>query len=171
MELWDVYDINRNITNKTMVRGEAFEKDNYHLVVHVCIFNTNGDMLIQQRQSFKEGWPNLWDITAGGSATKGDTSQTAAEREMYEEIGLKLDLSNIRPHITINFKNGFDDVYLVEENVDIDQLTLQPEEVQKVRWATKEEIFTMIDSGEFIPYYPSLIQLLFDLRKQYGCIQ
>lgn len=73
MELWDVYDINRNKTNKTMVRGESFAKGNYHLVVHVCVFNSKGEMLIQQRQPFKEGWPNMWDITVGGSATKGDT--------------------------------------------------------------------------------------------------
>lgn len=171
MELWDIYDIDRNKTNKTMVRGEAFEKGDYHLVVHVCVFNSNGDMLIQQRQPFKEGWPNMWDITVGGSATKGDTSQSAAEREVFEEIGLRLDLKNIRPHITINFSNGFDDVYLIEEDVDINELSLQYEEVQKVKWASKEEIFSMIESGEFIAYYPSLIQLFFDVRKQYGCHQ
>lgn len=171
MELWDVYDINRNKTNKTMVRGEVIKKDDYHLVVHVCIFNTKGEMLIQQRQPFKEGWPNMWDITVGGSATEGDSSQSAAERELFEEIGLRLDLKHIRPHMTINFKYGFDDIYLVEEDVDITGLSLQYEEVQNVKWASKEEIFSMIESGEFISYYPSLIQLLFDIRKQYGCHQ
>ncbi|QHQ62009.1 NUDIX domain-containing protein [Anaerocolumna sedimenticola] len=171
MELWDVYDINRIKANKTMVRGESFEIGNYHLVIHVCIFNSEGNMLIQQRQPFKEGWPNMWDITAGGSATKGDTSQSAAERELFEEIGLRLDLKDIRPHITINFSNGFDDVYLLEKDVDISKLSLQYDEVQNVKWASKEEIFLMIERGEFIPYYPSLIQLLFDIRKQYGCHQ
>jgi isopentenyldiphosphate isomerase len=171
MELWDVYEINRNKTNKTnktMVRGESFEKNNYHLVVHVCVFNSNGEMLIQQRQPFKEGWSNMWDITVGGSAIKGDTSQSAAERELYEEIGLTVDLKNIRPHITINFNNGFDDVYLIEQEVDINELSLQYEEVQNVKWASKEEIFSLIESGEFIPYYQSLIQLFFDIRKKYG---
>jgi isopentenyldiphosphate isomerase len=171
MELWDVYDVNRNKTNKTMVRGEPFEQGNYHLVVHVCIFNSKGELLIQQRQPFKEGWSNMWDITVGGSATKGDTSQSAAERELFEEIGLRVDLRNIRPHITITFNNGFDDVYLIQEDVDISKLSLQYEEVQKVKWASKEEITSMIENGEFIPYYQSLIQLFFDIRKQYGCHQ
>lgn len=171
MELWDVYDINRNKTNKTMVRGKIFEKDNYHLVVHVCIFNSKGEMLIQQRQPFKEGWSNMWDITVGGSAIKGDTSQSAAERELFEEIGLSVDFKNIRPHITINFNNGFDDIYIIEQDVDINELSLQYEEVQKVKWASKEEIFSKIENGEFIPYYQSLIHLLFDIRKQYGCHQ
>ncbi|WP_156964294.1 hypothetical protein [Clostridium sulfidigenes] len=39
-----------------------------------------------------------------------------------------------------------------------------------MKWASKEEIFSMIDSGEFIPYYQSLIQLFFDARKKYGAI-
>lgn len=171
MELWDVYDINRNKTKRTWVRGEELQPGDFHLVIHVCIFNSNGDMLIQQRQPFKEGWSNMWDLTVGGSATTGDTSQTAAQRELYEEIGLKLDLQQMRPHLTINFERGFDDYYLIEEDVQLHTLTLQYEEVQSVKWASKEEILTMIKNGEFIPYYESLIQLLFDSRKQCGAIR
>lgn len=122
-------------------------------------------MLIQQSQPSKEGWSNMWDITSGGSAIKGDTSQSAAERELYEEIGLTVDLKNIRPHITINFNNGFDDVYLIEQEVDINELSLHYEDVQNAKWALKEEIFSMIESSEFIPYYQSLIQLFFDIRN------
>lgn len=170
MELWDVYDINRNKTNRTWLRGEALQSGEFHLVIHVCIFNSSGEMLIQQRQSFKEGWPNMWDLTVGGSAIAGDTSQTAAQRELYEEIGLKLDFQQIRPHLTINFENGFDDIYLVEEDVQLHTLTLQYEEVQNVKWASKDEILHRIKNGEFIPYYESLIHLLFDSRKQRGTI-
>ncbi len=171
MELWDIYDINRNMTNKTMVRGDEMKEGDYHLVVHVCIFNSKGEMLIQQRQPFKKGWSNMWDVTVGGSAVQGDTSQMAAERELFEELGLKLDLTNIRPHLTINFIRGFDDVYLIEKDVDINQLTLQYEEVQTVKWATREEILFLIEEGKFIPYYPSLINLFFDMRKQYGNVE
>ena len=49
MELWDVYDINRNKTGKTAVRGEGLPEGGYHLVVHVCIIGSDGRMLIQQR--------------------------------------------------------------------------------------------------------------------------
>lgn len=171
MELWDIYDITRNKTNRIMVRGADFNKGDYHMVVHICIFNLKSEMLIQQRQPFKEGWPNMWDITVGGSAIKGDTSQMAAERELMEELGIKISLQNIRPYLTINFDNGFDDIYLIQKDIDIADLTLQYEEVQRVKWASKEEIFSMIDSGEFIPYYQSLIQLLFDIKNRYGCHQ
>lgn len=169
MELWDIYGIDRKKTGETMVRGEAFPEGALHLVVHVCIFNAKGEMLIQQRQSFKAGWPNLWDISVGGSAVSGDTSQTAAEREVFEELGLRIGLQGVRPHFTINFDHGFDDVYLIEQDVELSELTLQYEEVQTARWASREEILAMIESGEFIPYYPELISLFFAMRNQYGC--
>jgi isopentenyldiphosphate isomerase len=125
-------------------------------------------MLIQQRQPFKKGWPNLWDLTVGGRATAGDTGQTAAQRELYEEIGLIFDFQNIRPHLTINFEKGFDDFYLIEEDVQLHMLTLQHEEVQNVKWASKGEILNLIKNGDFIPYYDSLIHLIFECRRQRG---
>ena len=171
MELWDVYNRDREKTGRTAVRGSELEVGDYHLVIHVCIFNKAGQMLIQQRQSYKEGWPGLWDISVGGSAVKGENSQMAAEREVLEELGINLDLQSIRPKLTIQFERGFDDVYLVEKEVDLKDLKLQEEEVQDAKWVTKEEILQMIESEEFIPYYKNLIRLFFDMRNQYGCIQ
>lgn len=171
MEIWEVYDKERKKTGRTMRRGDGIAEGDYHLVIHVCVFNSKGEMLIQQRQPFKEGWSNLWDLTAGGSAIQGDTSQAAAERELLEEVGIKVDLTDIRPHFTINFERGFDDIYLVEMEVDTGTLTLQYEEVQAVKWASRQEILAMIESGLFLPYYPSLIDLLFASRRRYGCLQ
>ncbi len=168
MELWDIYDINRINTGKTMERGSQSKKGAYHLVVHVCIFNAKGEMLIQQRQPFKEGWPNMWDITVGGSAVSGDTSYLAAQRELQEELGYSIDLTGIRPHLSISFEDGFDDYYLVETDVDISSLTLQYEEVQQVKWATEDDILQMLNDNLFIPYYKNLISLLFSMRKRYS---
>ena len=168
MELWDIYDKDRMKTGKTMERDSAFSEGEYHLVVHICIFNSEGEMLVQQRQPFKEGWSGMWDITVGGSAVAGDSSQTAAQREIFEELGYKMNFRDVRPHLTVNFDKGFDDYYLVEADVDITKLQLQYEEVKQVKWATKEMILKMIDSGEFVPYYKNLIELLFDMRKKFG---
>ena len=115
MEIWDVYDIDRQLTGKRMDRGAEFEDDAYTCVMHICIFNSKGEMLIQQRQSFKRTWPNLWDLSIGGHTEAGETSRVSAERELFEELGLKRDLSETRAHFTINFVHGFDDYYFLEE--------------------------------------------------------
>ncbi|HEX2947691.1 MAG TPA: NUDIX domain-containing protein [Clostridia bacterium] len=171
MELFDIYNRDRINTGKTVIRGNPFSEEEYHMVVHVCIFNSMGEMLIQQRQSFKKGWPGMWDVTAGGSAIAGESSRVAAERELFEEIGYQIDLSHKRPHLTVNFKEGFDDYYLVENEVDTDKLKLQFEEVQKVKWASKDEILSMIDNGEFIPFHKSLMELFFNMRKYFGAVR
>ena len=166
MEIWDVYDENRIKTGRTMVRGEPFKEGDYHIVVNVCVFNSDGKMLIQQRQPFKEGWSNMWDITAGGSALAGDSSRDAAEREVMEEIGLKIDLKGVHPKITINIDNCFNDFYVITHDVDIYGLKLQCEEVQAVKWADAEEIKSLIGSDKFIPYHPGFIDMLFHFRTR-----
>ena len=168
MEIWDLYTKDRIKTEETMVRGEKITKGFYRLVVHVCIFNSRGEMLIQQRQPFKSSWSNMWDITVGGSAISGDTSQSAAEREVYEEIGYKLSLDGIRPALTINFEDGFDDMYIIKKDIEISDLYLQYEEVKAVKWASKEEILKLIDEEIFIPYHKSLIELLFFMKDTKG---
>lgn len=125
-------------------------------------------MLIQQRQPFKEGWSNMWDITVGGSAVAGDSSRTAAKREVMEEIGLEINLDGIRPAVTVNFDRGFDDVYVITQDVDISALTLQYEEVQAVKWAGINEIKAMIDEGSFIPYHKAFIDMLEHFRDHMG---
>ena len=168
MELWDLYDRDRIPTGETHERGKPLPKGRYHMVVHVVIFNSQGQMLIQQRQPFKEGWPNLWDITVGGSAVAGDTSRTAAQREVMEEIGLAIDLSEEQPKLTLPFDCGFDDIYTLVMDVDLSALTLQESEVQAVRWAGEEEILAMLADRRFIPYHQAFIQLLFALRHSRG---
>lgn len=168
MEIWDLYDQHRNLTGKTMVRGEPVPKGYYHLVIHVCIFDSQGRMLIQQRQPFKPNWGGLWDLSVGGCAAAGDTSVSAAEREVLEEIGVQLDLSQTMPVCSVSFPDGFDDCYVVQENLDVDSLSLQPEEVAQVKWATRDEVQSMIENGSFIPYHPGFIDFLFFRRDHLG---
>lgn len=170
MELWDIYDRNRVTAGKTMLRGSSFADGAYHLVVQICIFNSQGQMLIQQRQPFKDGWPGMWDITAGGSAVAGESSQSAAQRELFEEIGYRMDFQNSRPHISVSFEKSYVDYYLAEADADVQKLQLQAEEVQKVKWAAKEEILCMLEAGTFVPYYSSFLCLLFDMRRGYGSL-
>ena len=67
-EIWDIYDENRNRTGKTVIREKAWGFEKYHLIVHVGIFDQDGRMLIQKRQKTKAAWPDLWEVSAGGSA-------------------------------------------------------------------------------------------------------
>lgn len=169
MEYWDIYDIDRLPTGETAVRGEAMPQGGYHMVIHVCIFNSEGKLLIQQRQPWKS-FGDKWDVTVGGSALKGESSREAAHRELMEELGIDYDFSSVRPNMTMNFIEGFDDFYLLNCDIDIDSLRLQPEEVKAARWASREEVLALIDSGDFIPFFKSFINLVFDVRLKPDCL-
>ena len=160
-EFWDLYTKDRERTGRLHRRGDEMKDGELHLVVHVCIFNSRNQLLIQRRQPFKKGWPNMWDLTVGGSALAGDGSCETAEREAWEELGLKLDLSGRRPNFTVNFSNGFDDYYIVRQDVDISQLKLQQEEVRCVRWADREEALLLQRQGLMVPYW--FLDKLFDM--------
>lgn len=173
MELWDIYDIDRVRTGRVAQRGKpasegGLGEGEYHLVVHVCVFNGRGQLLLQQRQKDKEGYPNLWDVSAAGSALAGETSAAAASRELREELGLVHDFTKERPFWTTHFERGFDDWYFIRMEADISDLRLQPEEVQDARWADLAEIERMLDSGEIVPYYRDLVRLWFVMKDHRG---
>ena len=116
MEYFTLYDQDRIPLGKQILRGEKIPEGDYHIAIHVCVFNSENKMLIQQRQPFKEGWSNMWDVSAGGSAIAGENSREAAQRELEEEIGLKIPFEKMRPILTVHFDHGFDDIYTVSSD-------------------------------------------------------
>ena len=74
----------------------------------------------------------------------------------------------MRPSVTVNFPEGFDDFFIVNLDLDETKLALQKEEVSAVRWVTLEELLTMEKSGEFIPYPAGFLEFLFSMRDQFG---
>lgn len=117
MESWDAYDVDRIPTGKSVIRGAKHPEGLYHMVVHIAIFSTDGRLLIQQRCTQKATFPKKWDVTVGGSALSGETSRQAMHRELCEELGIDIDFSDIRPRLTANFEDGFDDYYIIVKDI------------------------------------------------------
>lgn len=59
-----------------------------HRVVHVLVFNNNGELLLQKRSMNKDVAPGKWDTSVGGHVNPGEDIITAANREMEEELGI-----------------------------------------------------------------------------------
>mgnify|MGYP001082129232 CR=1 FL=1 len=162
MEIMDLYDENRQKTDKTYIRGSAQPRGYYRMVVHVCIFNSKGELLIQQRTLNKK-MPGLWDVTCGGAVISKEPSSMGAQRELFEELGIDIDFKNIRPILTANFHLGFDDFYLINKDIDLSTLVLQKEEVSDAKWASLDEVIKLIKDENFVRYKESFIRFLFDL--------
>lgn len=168
MELVDLYDENRAPLGRTAERYGPKGPGEYRAVVHVCVFDSAGRMLIQRRTACKKIWPDRWDVAVGGGVDAGETSRQAAEREFREELGFPLELGDRRPSVTVNFSGGFDDFFVLVQDLDVEELVLEPEEVSQVRWVTLEEAEDMVEDGRFIPYPRSFLRFLFDMRQTFG---
>jgi len=137
MELFDVYDRNKMFTGKVKEKHDFLENE-YSMSCFIWIVNENGELLIQQRSLKDDNKPGLWSIT-GGAVDCGETSLDASVRELNEEIGLKIDKDELFLIATERRKNKFFEYYFLEKNIDLEQLTLQKEEVESVKWITIDE--------------------------------
>ena len=114
----------------------------------------------------------MWDISIGGGIVAGETPNEAATRELKEELGIDFDFSNLRPSLTFNFNNGFDDYFIIKKDIDVQNLTLQDKEVQGAEWASLEKIKLLTENNKFIPYKNGFMELLFNLKDNpYGAIE
>ena len=151
MERWDVYDLDRRPTGLILPRGQAHTAELCQLVVHVCLFNKQGEMLIQRRSLEKKGYPGYWDVSVGGGVLAGEGGREAAMREVREELGIAVSIPGPAA-VTLAFEGGFDDYFLADWNGAISDLTLQKEEVMDARWASRKEMLAMLEDGAFAPF-------------------
>ena len=149
-ELWDVYDENRILTGQLHRRGDPMKTGEYHLVVHVWIFDSQGRFLLTKRSPNK-GFPNMWEST-GGSALAGEDSLNAAVREVKEETGLILDPKQGKHLLTVKKMDYFRDVWLFCQNFELSDVVLLPGETTDKMYASREELLYLQERGELVPY-------------------
>ena len=146
MELWDVYDINRNrIEGRTSVRGsDDMKDDEFHLVIFAAVCNSEGKLLCGFRDRNKM-FGGVWEF-CGGSALSGESSRQAAERELLEETGLDVEINTGFRHIvTYSPKKGVmkDVIYFValaKDGVPVPQ----PEEIDEVKWVPAKNVSELV---------------------------
>ena len=154
-EYFDILNSDGTYSGNVASRKEGHEKGLWHRAVIIFVINKEGKILLQKRSANKKMWPNLWDLTAGGHVLTGELGYQAIIREAKEELNLdvkKEELTyvgsfiseNVKPNIINRHLNAF---FIIEKDVNINDITLQEEELQDIRWFTKEEIFKKIDNN------------------------
>jgi len=113
---------------------------------------------MQKRSMNKKIYPGMWSVT-GGAVDLGERSIDGMYRECKEELGVDLNLECVELVLSIKRKNVFIDIYLDRESFDINEFKLQEEEVDKVKWYSRDEVKKLIQNGETA----SSIKKYFDL--------
>lgn len=155
MEIWDLYNLNKEIIGEH-IRGTELPENGYHLVVHVWIRNSKGQYLMTRRSQKKKTFPLMWECVGGG-VLKGEKSLDAAIREVEEEVGIILSskdgkkvLTQVRDYADGKRVNDINDVYIFSYEGPVVLSEALTDEVAQVRWMNREEIISLYESGKMV---------------------
>jgi len=116
----------------TMGKMEAHKQGLLHRAFSIFIFNSKGEMLLQQRAITKYHSGGLWTNACCSHPMPGEKTQDAAQRRLMEELGFETPVEKIFDFTyKAEFDNGlteheFDHVFAGEYEGELD---INPDEV------------------------------------------
>ena len=156
MEYFDLCSVDRKPLGKKVQRGTRLNSNEYHLVVMAIIINENREVLLTKRSKNKIAG-GLWECTAG-SVLAGENSRDAIIREVKEEIGININVSEY-PIAGYSEGDALFDFWIVKIDNKIQDLILQTEEVDEAKYVTLNEIQNIISNGIATKSLNELIKL------------
>lgn len=157
MEELQVFDINGNLVNKKVLRGNTPTGSDYIMIVYIFIKNSNNKYLLE-----KNATSGKW-VIPGGHVCDIDPLDSV-KRECMEELGVNINKDNIKHISMLHRNNRLFNIYYIEEDFCLDNIKLQKEEVEDVNYFDIEEIKELIDNNEFrennIEFFYELIKYL-----------
>jgi len=161
-EILVIVDEENNIIGKKP-RKEVEEKAILHRSANVIIENDKGEIFVHQRKKTKFWFPGMWDVKVGGVVAYGESYEDTAERELYEEAGVKdvkLDFL-FHDEYRSDVNNTNRKVFRCKWNGPI---KIQEEEIEQGSFMTIDEIKKIED--KLSPTAKQVFQKYLGLKKQ-----
>ena len=139
-----------------------------HRAFSVFLFNDQGELLLQQRASSKYHSAGLWTNTCCGHPRPGETIQEAAGRRLFEEMGIKTELTPVLHFMyRAELENGLvenelDHVLICRYSNDPDP---DPNEASDWRWVERETLAHELTEHPklFTAWFPVCVWRAWDL--------
>lgn len=146
MELWDAYDRNMILIPNMVLKRGPVPQGVYHIVCEIAVKHIDGTYLIMQRD-MKKHLGGMWELTAGGSALKGEAPLECAIRELKEETGVVADSLIQIGKVIHDEHNSIYFEYLCVTDCDKNSIVLQKGETINYKWVSADE-FKAIPKNE-----------------------
>lgn len=155
-EYLDVLDCFGRRTGRKKLRTEVHRDGDWHRVAHIWIMSARDEILLQRRTLSKKTHPGMLDVSCAGHLLAGDTSKAGALRELSEELGLKLMEADLEFLTTIKrfttaktgiIDNQYIDIFLVHTDWEVDDFSLQADEVAEVFYVPLPDLQKMVVEG------------------------
>jgi isopentenyl-diphosphate Delta-isomerase len=159
-EIFDVVDASDQVIGQE-TRSEVHRKRLLHRAVHILVFNGAGKVFLQKRSQSKDSHPGRWDSSTSGHVDSGEDYDTAAVREVFEEIGLHLEKAPERLFKIDACANTDQEFVWVYRTLNEGPFELHPEEIECGDWFSISEISEWIESRpeELAPAFVHLWQI------------
>jgi isopentenyldiphosphate isomerase len=127
-----------------------------HRAVHVFVRDCNDRYFLQKRAKTKTIQPGKWDTSVGGHVDPGETYEQAAERELHEELGVKLQEIEspgglVRKHDYVWRSPVETELVRTFEIIHDGPFRLHPEELEDGRFWTEAELRKACRTGILTP--------------------
>lgn len=143
-------------------RGECHDgSKKLHPVVHLHVFNENGELFLQKRPAWKDIQPGKWDTAVGGHIELGENVEMALKRETNEELGI----TDFTPQFLTSYVFESDrekELVFVHKTV-YSQPICPSDELDGGRFWTTKEIEANLGNGTFTPNFESEYRRVFAL--------
>jgi len=121
-------------------RREVHARGLWHRAVHILVFDAAGRVFLQKRSMRKDLSPGLWDSSCSGHVDSGEDYDSAARRELGEELGLRLAEPPARWfRVGATAQTGWEFVWVYRLRHD-GPFVLQPEEIETGEWLAPDEL-------------------------------
>ena len=144
MEFLDIVNKDGKKTGLVCERGKVHDLNLLHWEVVVFIVNDKGEILLQKRSANKRFYPNKYALLSG-LVISGETIEEAAKREIKEELGLEINISDLN---VMEENLALTRIFYVKCNYKESDFKIQKSELSKVKWYNIDTIIDMINSND-----------------------
>ena len=131
-----------------------------HPVVHLHVFNSQGDLYLQRRPEWKDIQPGKWDTAVGGHIDYGEKPEEALRREVREELGIT-DFTPIAMGKYVFESQRERELVYVHRTIYDGPIQPSADELDGGRFWTLQEIRDAIGQGILTPNFESELKRFF----------
>lgn len=164
MELLDIYDDFGKTTGRVIKRGDKtvkLDKDEHIAVAVIFVENSKGQFLMQKTSKEKGGEYS----STGGHVNSGETPLESIKREVKEEIGIDIYNDEIVELGYLLYDMPLRYMFYLKKDIDIEDIIVQKEEVEYVKYMSAEEINKIIEDKQITESHAIIFKKIIEYKN------